>query len=72
MLKLIVDRETLLRRGSEQAVFARTVEIDIASLSTNSFWTERVLLFHAEKTQNQEIFKVRDYKRFPIMSRLDH
>ena len=43
-----------------------------STLPMNLLWMETALLLYADKAQNQEILKVRDYKMFlPVTSKSD-
>ena len=52
MLKLTANRETLIRRASEQAAFARTAEMDNSAVPKNLCWMETLL--YEENTQNEK------------------
>ena len=71
LLQYTKNRETLVRRVSEQESSAGAVEYGQFYIA-NLLWMETVLLLHAEKIQNQGILRGRDYKKFlTIMSRSD-
>ena len=53
MLQFTQNHETLIRKASEQAVFARTV----GYFYINLIWIETALLFQAENPKKQEILK---------------
>ena len=56
VLQLTENHETLTRKASEQAAYARTT----------------ALLPYEENTENQGVLDIRDYKQYePIMSRSD-
>ena len=53
VLKITTNRDTLIHRASEQAEFARTVEIGQFYSTINLSLMETVLLVYAENTQSQ-------------------
>ena len=71
MLHLTENRETLIRRASEQASCTRTVEIGQFYVTNESVRKgNRSIFSYAENAQNHRIFTIGDYMQFlPIMSR---
>ena len=71
--QLTENRETLIRKASEQAAFARTVENGQFYITDESVMDgNSCTFFNAENTQNQKFLRVRDYMQLLlIMSRSD-